>query len=321
MAALGKIIGSVKTNAFAFGNGSTALHVHFLVYHSQHSFWGKEVHIRSWFCLVDICNSVANATGRFICAKISRELFSVWKKENKQKSHGFSLLSEMCWIFISVFFCLLSILLCMLFNSLNSSIFRNFRNHLTKHSKLQAFSIQMDFLHVSFSIHWMKWWRNEYTHRENKNNTLLLLPNPIRFDIHTQNKTKTRFKDNWIEKPNTNKLFTARFTGLWRSYKIPETISKSAYQRLKGAYMGYNSFDDNFEDWPEARWGNEIINTIKLHSFYHFNFINRFAFHFHIDRSRSINFHSFQSLYWLGSLMTRKNIDKDNNNNNKTVKT
>ena len=102
-------------------------------------------------------------------------------------------------------------------------------------------------------------------------------------------------KDNWIQKPNTNKLFTARFTGLWRSYKIPETISKSAYQRLKGAYMGYNSLDDAMENWPEARWGNEIINTLKLHSFYHFISIYRFAFHFHFDHPRSINLHSFQS--------------------------
>lgn len=54
-----------------------------------------------------------------------------------------------------------------------------------------------------------------------------------------------------------NTLFTARFTGLWRDYKMPETISKSAYQRLKGAYMGYNSFDGAMEYWPEARWGNE----------------------------------------------------------------
>lgn len=38
---------------------------------------------------------------------------------------------------------------------------------------------------------------------------------------------------------------------------MPETISKSAYQRLKGAFMGYNSFDGAMEYWPEARWGNE----------------------------------------------------------------
>ena len=89
MAALGKIIGSVKTNAFAFGNGCTELHVHFLVYHSQHTFWGAEVHVRSWFCLVDICNSVANTTGRILCAKRSRELFSVWKREKIEKPRIF----------------------------------------------------------------------------------------------------------------------------------------------------------------------------------------------------------------------------------------
>lgn len=52
-------------------------------------------------------------------------------------------------------------------------------------------------------------------------------------------------------------LFTARFAGLWRSYKMPETMSKSAYHRLKGAFMGYNSFDGAMEYWPEAQWGNE----------------------------------------------------------------
>lgn len=119
----------------------------------------------------------------------------------------------------------------------------------------------------------------------------LIQSNPIWY-IHTQTQKKIKiFKDNRIQKPNTNKLFTARFTGLWRSYKIPETISKSAYQRLKGAYMGYNSFDDAMEDWPEARWGNEKINTIKLHSFYHFISIYRFAFHFHFDHPRSICIH------------------------------
>lgn len=44
---------------------------------------------------------------------------------------------------------------------------------------------------------------------------------------------------------------------MWRDYKMPDTISKSAYQRLKGAFMGYNSFDGAMEHWPEARWGNE----------------------------------------------------------------
>lgn len=57
---------------------------------------------------------------------------------------------------------------------------------------------------------------------------------------------------------NQNTLFTARFTGLWRSYKMPETISKSAYERLRGAYLGYNSFGSAMEYWPEARWGNNI---------------------------------------------------------------
>ena len=60
-----------------------------------------------------------------------------------------------------------------------------------------------------------------------------------------------------------NTLFTARFTGLWRGYKMPETISKSAYQRLRGAFMGYNSFDGAMEYWPEAQWGNENKQTNK----------------------------------------------------------
>lgn len=52
-------------------------------------------------------------------------------------------------------------------------------------------------------------------------------------------------------------MFTARFTGLWRNYKMPETISKSSYLRLRGAYMGYNSFDSAMEEWPDASWGNK----------------------------------------------------------------
>lgn len=48
---------------------------------------------------------------------------------------------------------------------------------------------------------------------------------------------------------------------------MPETISKSNYQRLRGAYMGYNSFDGAMESWPEARWGKHKSN-------------HTFAFHF-----------------------------------------
>lgn len=44
---------------------------------------------------------------------------------------------------------------------------------------------------------------------------------------------------------------------------MPETLSKSAYQRLRGAFMGYNSFDGAMEYWPEARWGNEKKNNTK----------------------------------------------------------
>lgn len=66
-----------------------------------------------------------------------------------------------------------------------------------------------------------------------------------------------------------NKLFTARFTGLWRNYQMPETISKSAYQRLRGAYMGYNSFDDAMEHWPDARWGNKQIHNHFFSTSFH----------------------------------------------------
>lgn len=41
---------------------------------------------------------------------------------------------------------------------------------------------------------------------------------------------------------------------------MPEKISKSTYQRLRGAYMGYNSFGGAMEYWPEARWGNKSIH-------------------------------------------------------------
>lgn len=51
-------------------------------------------------------------------------------------------------------------------------------------------------------------------------------------------------------------MVTPRFADLWRNYKMPETMPKSTYLRLKGAYMGYNSFDDQLEYWPEAKWGN-----------------------------------------------------------------
>lgn len=98
---------------------------------------------------------------------------------------------------------------------------------------------------------------------------MLLPPNPISL---TQAKQKSKKLE---RKPKTNKLFTARFSGLWRNYKIPETISKSAYQRLKGAYMGYNSFDGAMENWPHARWGNKHIHSYHLKSINLFLFVHR----------------------------------------------
>lgn len=54
---------------------------------------------------------------------------------------------------------------------------------------------------------------------------------------------------------------------------MPETMSKTRYQRLKGAYMGYNSFDGiEMEYWPEARWGNQ-----NKHFFPHFLLSNCFC--------------------------------------------
>lgn len=83
-----------------------------------------------------------------------------------------------------------------------------------------------------------------------------------------KNKKKTKeITRNKREKPI--KLFAARFTGLWRSYKMPETMSKTRYQRLKGAYLGYNSFDGiAMEYWPEARWGNQNKHFFP-HSFFY----------------------------------------------------
>lgn len=53
---------------------------------------------------------------------------------------------------------------------------------------------------------------------------------------------------------------------------MPETMSKTRYQRLKGAYLGYNSFDGiAMEYWPEARWGNQ-----NKHFFPHFFLSNCF---------------------------------------------
>lgn len=34
--------------------------------------------------------------------------------------------------------------------------------------------------------------------------------------------------------------------------------------RLKGAYLGYNSFGAAMEHWPEARWGNNTKLIIYL---------------------------------------------------------
>lgn len=86
---------------------------------------------------------------------------------------------------------------------------------------------------------------------------MLLLPNELLTKYKNREIPKETYKTIQIPNKRTNTLFTARFTGLWRSYKMPETMSKSAYQRLRGAYMGYNSFDGAMEYWPEARWGNK----------------------------------------------------------------
>lgn len=40
---------------------------------------------------------------------------------------------------------------------------------------------------------------------------------------------------------------------------MPAQISKAEYRRLKGAYMGVNSFDNALENWPIANWGKLII--------------------------------------------------------------
>lgn len=67
------------------------------------------------------------------------------------------------------------------------------------------------------------------------------------------------------------RMFTSRFADLWRNYKMPQTMSKSSYQRLKGAYLGYNSFGDSLEYRPEAQWGNvrnilHAMHTIPIES-------------------------------------------------------
>lgn len=61
-------------------------------------------------------------------------------------------------------------------------------------------------------------------------------------------------------------MVTSRFADLWRNYKMPETMPKSSYLRLKGAYMGYNSFGDQLEYWPEAQWGNTEYFAIPSHT-------------------------------------------------------
>lgn len=70
-------------------------------------------------------------------------------------------------------------------------------------------------------------------------------------------------------------MFTPRFSDLWRHYKMPQTMSKSSYQLLKGAYMGYNSFGDKLEHWPEARWGNMNSILYMAHSIFEIKCIAR----------------------------------------------
>lgn len=46
---------------------------------------------------------------------------------------------------------------------------------------------------------------------------------------------------------------------LWPGVKIPTSIPRRRYNRLKGAYMGLNSFDWQLELWPKAHWGNCLL--------------------------------------------------------------
>lgn len=63
--------------------------------------------------------------------------------------------------------------------------------------------------------------------------------------------------NNSIEQINQTELFSARFYGLWRNYKMPMKMPKSTYLRLRGAYLGYNSFDYAMEYRPDAHWGKD----------------------------------------------------------------
>lgn len=60
-------------------------------------------------------------------------------------------------------------------------------------------------------------------------------------------------------KTKSRKMFPAKFDRMWRDYNMPERISKDRYLRLKGAYLGRNSFDSSMEYWPVARWGNKLL--------------------------------------------------------------
>lgn len=77
------MIVSVKSNAFAFGNGATELHVHFFFVLVYHTLLGKEVRVH--ICLIDIFRiSVANTKAKFICAKRSREHWLCLERERKK---------------------------------------------------------------------------------------------------------------------------------------------------------------------------------------------------------------------------------------------
>lgn len=73
------------------------------------------------------------------------------------------------------------------------------------------------------------------------------------------------------KKPKTNKFLTAKSVRLWRGYKLPPTMSRSAIQRFKGALMGYNALELPMHHWPDARWGKFSILEISLKKQFHFN--------------------------------------------------
>lgn len=105
---------------------------------------------------------------------------------------------------------------------------------------------------------------------------LFYLVTSIQIQIHTQIKklisfqlcsfkhhtkiptTTTTIVNNPNKQTKTQKQnISARNAGyrLWPGVKIPHSIPRRRYNRLKGAYMGFNSFDDPMELWPKAHWG------------------------------------------------------------------